>query len=341
MSLNEKLQSLDFGNITFDVEDTDQLTVNRSIKVDGGKDKNIISEFNGPVVFNKKLTTNAAAEVNSLFIQGEEIIARKYSVGVSTPLIAGNVGDITFDSEPSSGGTAGWVYTDDNNWQEFGPIKAIPDGSYVGIFSGSFKGDGSQLTNVSDVWVFDGVGISTTAQVGIETSQEKAGYSLYAAGAVLFENSVEFRMDNVLWNVPDGWLINTGITTFNQQLNANTFRTVGVSTHQADVLITTNPETTGDTDGNFLRFVQTDTILNASYQYGGIKWEGFDTGNSGERGYIRGVSEGSSGQFAITFGTMETGPSAVSERLRIAANGNCLLYTSPSPRDVEECRMAA
>lgn len=129
-------------------------------------------------------------------------------------------------------------------------------------------------------------------------------------------------MDNVLWNVPDGWLINTGITTFNQQLNANTFRTVGVSTHQADVLITTNPETTGDTSGNFLRFVQTDTILNASYQYGGIKWEGFDTGNSGERGYIRGVSEGSSGQFAITFGTMETGPSAVSERLRIAANGN-------------------
>ena len=312
----------DTNAIGFDVEDTDQLTVNRGIKVDGGKDKNIISEFNGPVVFNKKITTNAAAEVNSLFIQGEEIIARKYSVGVSTPSIAGNVGDITFDSEPSSGGTAGWVYTDDNNWQEFGPIKAIPDGSYVGIFSGSFKGDGSQLTNVSDVWVFDGVGISTTAQVGIETSQAKAGYSLYAAGAVLFENSVEFRMDTVLWNVPDGWLINTGITTFNQQLNANTFRTVGVSTHEADVLITTNPETTGDTSGNFLRFVQTDTILNASYQYGGIKWEGFDTGNSGERGYIRGVSEGSSGQFAITFGTMETGPSAVSERLRIAANGN-------------------
>ena len=35
-----------------------------------------------------------------------------------------------------------------------------------------------------------------------------------------------------------------------------------------------------------------------------------------------GVSEGSSGQFGITFGTMETGPSAPAERLRIAANGN-------------------
>ena len=312
----------DSNAVGFDVEDTDQLTVNRSIKVDGGKDKNIVSEFNGPVVFNKKVTTNAPVEANSLFIQGSETIARKYSVGVSTPIISGNVGDINFDSEPSSGGTAGWVYTDDNNWQKFGPIQANPDGAYVGIFSGSFKGDGSQLTNVSDVWVFDGVGISTTAQVGIETTQAKNGYSLYAAGAVLFENTVEFRMDQVLWNVPDGWLINTGITTFNQQLNANTFRTVGVSTHEADVLITTNPATTGDQEGNFLRFVQTDTILNAAYKYGGVKWDGYDTGNEGTRGYMLGVSEGSSGQFGISFGTMETGASNPQERLRIAANGN-------------------
>ncbi len=308
--------------VGFDVEDTDQLTVNRSIKVDGGKDKNIVSEFNGPVVFNKKVTTNAPVEANSLFIQGSETIARKYSVGISTPAISGNVGDINFDSEPSSGGTAGWVYTDDNNWQKFGPIQANPDGAYVGLFSGSFKGDGSQLQNVSDVWVFDGVGISTTAQVGIETTQAKNGYSLYAAGAVLFENTVEFRMDQVLWNVPDGWLINTGITTFNQQLNANTFRTVGVSTHEADVLITTNPATTGDQEGNFLRFVQTDTILNAAYKYGGVKWDGYDTGNEGTRGYMLGVSEGSSGQFGISFGTMETGASNPQERLRIAANGN-------------------
>ena len=308
--------------VGFDVEETDQITVNRSIKVDGGRDKNIVSEFNGPVVFNKKVTTNAPVEANSLFIQGTETIARKYSVGVSTPAISGNVGDITFDSEPSSGGTAGWVYTDDNNWMKFGPIQANPNGAYVGIFSGSFVGDGSQLQNVSDVWVFDGVGISTTAQVGIETTQAKSGYSLYAAGAVLFENSVEFRMDTVLWNVPDGWLINTGITTFNQQLNANTFRTVGVSTHEADVLITTNPATTGDSDGNFLRFVQTDTILNAAYKYGGIKWEGYDTGNEGTRGFIEGVSEGSSGQFGISFGTMESGASNPQERLRIAANGN-------------------
>ena len=117
-------------------------------------------------------------------------------------------------------------------------------------------------------------------------------------------------------------MINTGITTFNQQLNANTFRTVGVSTHEADVLITTNPATTGDQEGNFLRFVQTDTILNAAYKYGGVKWDGYDTGNEGTRGYMLGVSEGSSGQFGISFGTMETGASNPQERLRIAANGN-------------------
>ena len=38
--------------------------------------------------------------------------------------------------------------------------------------------------------------------------------------------------------------------------------------------------------------------------------------------YMLGVSEGSSGQFGISFGTMETGASNPQERLRIAANGN-------------------
>lgn len=40
--------------IGFDVDITEQLTVNRGLKVDGGKDNNIVSEFNGPAVFNEK-----------------------------------------------------------------------------------------------------------------------------------------------------------------------------------------------------------------------------------------------------------------------------------------------
>ncbi len=315
----------DTGAVGFDVDQTEQLTVTRGLKVDGGKDNVIISQFNGPLVVNKKLTVNDSLEGNSVLIQGDQTIAREYTVGISTPQIAGNVGNVVFDAEPNSGGELGWVYTNDNNWKKFGPIQANPDNYYVGLWSGSFRGDGSGLTNVSDVWVFDGVGISTTAQVGIETTQAKAGFSLYAAGPVLFENNVEFRMSSLVWNVTNGWIVETGISTFNQQVNFNTLNATGVSTFVSNVIVTTDPAVTNDVsdnDGNFVRFVQTDPALNASYGYGGLKFEGNDIGNTGERGYIKGVSEGTSGQFGLVFGTMENGVSNPQERLRISAAGN-------------------
>ena len=308
--------------IGFDVGSTEQLTINRGLKVDGGKDNNIISEFNGPAVFNEKVTINNSVEANSLLIQGDQIIAREYTTGIGTPLIAGNVGNVVYDAEPPSGGEIGWVYTNDNNWKKFGPIQSGGDNYYVGLWSGAFKGDGSGLSNVSDVWVFDGVGISTTTNVGIETTSAKAGYSLYVAGQTLFENNVEFRASSLTWNITNGFLVNTGISTFNQQVNLNTLRVTGISTFRNDVLITTNPDTTGDIDGNYLRFQQTDQALNASYFYGGLKFEGRDIGNDGERGYIKGVSEGTSGQFAIIFGTQGSGPSAPQERLRLNNAGN-------------------
>ena len=312
----------DSGSVGFDVESTEQLSVSRGIKVEGGKDNVIISEFNGPLVVNKKLTVNDSLEGNSLLIQGDQTIAREYTVGISTPQVAGNVGNVVYDAEPKSGGEIGWVYTNDNNWKRFGPVQSNPDNYYVGLWSGSFKGDGSGLSNVSDVWVFDGVGISTTANVGIETSSAKPGYSLYASGPVLFENNVEFRTNSLLWNIPNGWIVNTGISTFNQQVNFNTVNAVGVATFVNDVIVTTDAATTGDVEGNFLRFVQSDPALNASYGYGGIKFEGNDIGNNGERGYIKGVSEGTSGQFGLVFGTMENGVSNPQERLRINSAGN-------------------
>jgi len=312
----------DTGAVGFDVDSTEQLTVARGLKVDGGKENDIISEFNGPVVFNEKVTVNSPVEANSLLVQGDQTIAREYTVGISTPQVAGNVGNVVYDAEPNSGGEVGWVYTNDNNWKKFGPIQSAADNYYVGLWSGSFKGDGSGLSNVSDVWVFDGVGISTTANVGIETTSAKPGYSLYASGPVLFENNVEFRTSSLLWNIPNGWIVNTGISTFNQQVNFNTIKAIGISTFQNDVLITTDAATTGDLNGNFLRFLQTDPALNASYEYGGIKFEGNDIGNSGERGYIKGVSEGTSGQFGLIFGTQGSGASAPQERLRIANTGN-------------------
>ena len=97
----------------------------RSIRVEGGDDNKTSSEFNGPVIVNNKLTVSSTKglEANNLFIQGDATVSRKYTVGIATPSLAGNPGDIEYFSNPSEGGYVGWVYTVENNWRRFGNVK--------------------------------------------------------------------------------------------------------------------------------------------------------------------------------------------------------------------------
>ena len=62
----------------------------RKLTVDGGPQQNILSEFDGPVVFNKKITstTDEGIESNSIFLQGDATVSRKYTVGIATPTVA-------------------------------------------------------------------------------------------------------------------------------------------------------------------------------------------------------------------------------------------------------------
>jgi hypothetical protein len=309
--------------VGFDIQSTDALTVSGGLLIEGGSDSNIISKFDGPVIFSRKVSSNSnqGIEATSLSLKGDASVARKYTVGISTPSLSGNAGDVVYKTDPPSGSSVGWVYTADNYWREYGPIKSH-DQKYVGIFSGSFTGDGAGLFNVSDIWTDDGVGISTTKNVGFGTISAKPDVALYANGSARFDGVAEFNTASMIWNVPNGFLVNTGITTFYQQLNANTFRTVGVSTFQNTLIVTTNPATTGNTVGNYVKFVQTDTSITSAYKYGGLQWEGSDTGNNGIRGFIRGEAEGTTGQFAIVFGTQGSGISNPQEQLRIGSDGN-------------------
>ena len=120
-----------------------EVTVSRSLKVEGGTDSNIISEFDGPVLFNKKVTSLGAGgiEANTFFIQGNATVAREVSVGIATPTVNGNPGDIKFFSDPSSGGYVGWVFTVENAWRRFGDVS---------------------MSATSDISIFDQVGIGTT-----------------------------------------------------------------------------------------------------------------------------------------------------------------------------------
>ena len=119
-------------------------TFERSIRVIGGSDNRATSEFNGPVVFTNKVTSTSTKglEANSLYLQGDATVSRKYTVGISTPISAGNPGDIVYNQNPARSGYVGWIYTTDNDWYRFGA---------VGI---------SQLSNIA---IFDQVGIATTS----------------------------------------------------------------------------------------------------------------------------------------------------------------------------------
>lgn len=113
-------------NIGFDVLTPLEVSINRSIRVEGGPDGNIVSEFDGPVVFNNKLTSTSekGIEASALFLQGDAVVSRKQTIGISTPSLAGNPGDITWNANPDNGGHFGWVYTRNNQWKRVGNISA-------------------------------------------------------------------------------------------------------------------------------------------------------------------------------------------------------------------------
>ena len=124
-----------------DIITPSEALIDRSIKVEGGSDKNLISEFNGPVVFNNKITCTSpkGIEANSLFLQGDTSVSRKYTVGIATPILAGNPGDVHYNAIPVSQNYIGWVYTNNNQWEKFGYIGDV--GDKVGIASaGNFLG---------------------------------------------------------------------------------------------------------------------------------------------------------------------------------------------------------
>jgi hypothetical protein len=132
----------------------------RSIKVDGGAGSKATSEFNGPVIFNNKVTSTSSKgiEATSLFLQGDAIVSRKYTVGISTPIVSGNPGDVIYIDNPQRGGHIGWVYTTSNEWNRFGSISLSVD---------------------SNIGIFDKVGIATTSP-GNSTLRVGSGSSLFS-----------------------------------------------------------------------------------------------------------------------------------------------------------------
>jgi hypothetical protein len=174
----------------------------RSIRIEGGPDNKVSSEFNGPLVINNKLTINSnkGLEANSIFLQGDATVSRKYTVGIATPALAGNPGDLVYNTNPSEGSYVGWIYTTKNDWRRFGTVSLnknlnihLFDKVAVGTTTpgeATFKvGAGITQMTVDN----DGVGIGTTAN----------GYKLYVNGDT-----------NITGNVIVGGTVSTAGSSF-------------------------------------------------------------------------------------------------------------------------------
>ena len=150
-------------SVGFDVLTPLEITISRSIKVEGGPDGSIISEFDGPVIFNDKITSTAAGgiEANSMFLQGDSTVSRKYTVGVTQPTLAGNPGDIVYFANPTKGGYIGWVYTTDNDWFRFGNVSVSSTEN-----AGSFDRIGIGTTTAGSAELFINTGDTAVVTLG-------------------------------------------------------------------------------------------------------------------------------------------------------------------------------
>lgn len=234
-----------------------EITVDRSIKVKGGTNSDIISQFDGPVVFNNKVISNSekGIEATSVYLQGDLSVSRKYTVGISTPSIIGGVGDITYNGYPTTSGNIGWVYTTSNQWRKFGLIESSSgyyDGNFTGNFNGTFTGtfnfdavagittfyDTTNSVNIDTgaVILKGGIGIAKSTniggdanilgKVGIGTtiSQEKLG----VAGNAIVQGSIGINTNSIsnpslvgVGNSFNGLYISNGLIVTDNQLNGN------------------------------------------------------------------------------------------------------------------------
>jgi hypothetical protein len=213
----------------------------RSIRVGGGPDGRALSKFNGPVVFSNKVTSNSpeGIEANSLFLQGDVTVSRKYTVGISTPVLAGNLGDVVYNAEPDGGENIGWVYTRSNIWETFGRVSVdnIPVDNTVGILSGGNLLGQSQSINFVGTGGIDISGVYNSI-AGISTLTFNAtildpsqlivsGISTFN-GAVIFNSPVTFND-----TISAGIVTTTSLFTTNLSYTNLIGASIGIATFTA------------------------------------------------------------------------------------------------------------
>ena len=163
------------------VSDVTEVNVHRSIKIEGGADNKVASEFNGPIIVNNKLTSNSSRgiEAQSYYIQGDQTVSRKYTLSGSAPSLSGAPGDVTYYSNPSDGGFVGWVYSVDNDWRRFGSVSLSKDEN-IALFDQ--VGIGTTTPGVNKLQVGSGTSLIALDSDGVGIGTTANGYALHVVG---------------------------------------------------------------------------------------------------------------------------------------------------------------
>jgi hypothetical protein len=257
-------------SVGFDALTPLEISVSRSIRVEGGGDKNLISQFDGPVIFNKKVSINSeeGVETNTLYIKGSSSISRQYTVGISTPSLSGNPGDVVYIANPSKGNNLGYVYTTDNDWYRVGGIS-LSKTSNINLFDKIGIGVTDPLDSIlrvgsgSSVFVIDSngsVGIGTLSQasfkLNIVGNTKITGGTLYTDyvagdGSGLYNLNLEalgWGQDNtgVLYNTNSSKLVGIGTSTPRYNLELGSVGTSSTSLYVNGSSIFVDIVTTGN-----------------------------------------------------------------------------------------------
>jgi hypothetical protein len=137
----------------YNLTNSEETIISRSLKVSGGPESNLISEFSGPVIFSEKVSSNSenGIEAKKISLKGELDIPREIGISTSIPSLPGTVGDITYNASPKLNGNVGWIYTEEDKWEQFGWVNDELYGVVAGV--------GNDL-NPSQILQFAGNGIS-------------------------------------------------------------------------------------------------------------------------------------------------------------------------------------
>jgi hypothetical protein len=198
----------------FNLLTPEEVVVNRSIKVNGGPNSKLISEFGGPTIFNEKITSTAedGIEFRKAGIRGELEVSREITVSSTRPTKSANIGDIVLNGTPELGENAGWIYVVDpldnqSKWQGFGWIN---DSLYgVDISAGS-------LTKaITRELRFQGSGIVVSAQTNQNSGLTTVTFTQSSAAL----NQIGVATGSLTQTIPD---LSSGIPAdFNGQRVAN------------------------------------------------------------------------------------------------------------------------